>query len=96
MANDPRIERIRQAEEIVATLCEQGAMRLSAIAQHIRQATNNPQFPDAEILTALCNLSDLGKIRPNSIGHYLHYATPAAWAKHNAQPTPKPSEAPNA
>lgn len=92
MPNDPSLERIRAAEQHIIPLCEKGPVRLTAIAEHIRQATNNPQFPDAELLTALCNLSDLGKIVPRSIGGYLLYATPTAWAK----PAPKPSEAPNA
>lgn len=93
MPNNPQVERIRQAEEIALTATNEKPLRLSALTAQVRAATSNPQFPDAEILTAVCNLSDLGKIVPRTIEGCLHYATPAAWAAHDA---PKPVEAAHA
>jgi hypothetical protein len=93
MPNDPAIERIRQAEQVVLSATRDQPLRLAALSTLVRAATSNPQFPDAEILTAICNLSDLGKIVPRTIEGCLHYATPAAWAAHDA---PKPVEAAHA
>jgi hypothetical protein len=91
MPNDPELERLRLAEQHVLAAAANGPVRLPVIIAHVREALANPQAPEAEILTAICNLSDLGKLVPRTLEGYLHYATPAAWQKHAT-----PTEASNA
>jgi hypothetical protein len=79
MPNTREIEMLRSAESaVLAALANGQPQRIAAIGESVRAATNNPLFPDAIILTAICNLSDLGKIIPATTDGFLFYSLPSS------------------
>jgi hypothetical protein len=79
-------EKIRNIETHVLAECAKQPARIGAIAAAVRDAMQAPTMPDALIITAICNLSDAGKIVGETRDGFLFY---------RAANTPAP-ETPNA
>jgi hypothetical protein len=96
MPNTREIEMLRSAESaVLAALANGQPQRIAAIGESVRAATNNPLFPDAIILTAICNLSDLGKIIQSFSEGILFYSLASASERESAQVTTPPEEPSN-
>lgn len=84
MPNDPAVDRLRVAEKHALDACTQNPKRIIDIFDAIRKGADSPNFPDAEMLTAIANLSDAGRIAGRTLDGYYHFGTPDVWAKIDA------------
>lgn len=96
MPNTPELEMLRTAETaVLAALADGQPQRIGAIGASVRAATNNPLLPDAIILTAICNLSDLGKIDQSFSDGILFYTLALASERESAPVSASASETNN-
>jgi hypothetical protein len=85
MPNTPEVEMLRSAETAVLNALANGdPQRLAAIAESL------PTIPAPILLTAICNLSDLGKIIPATTDGFLFYSLASASERESA-PMPAPA-----